>query len=171
MPASPDPATFRARGPIDQLSLVWSQWFGAGLSPRAPGTVGTLAALPFVALLQTLKPAHQWLAIVALFLVSVPAVHRAGRILGVVDARQIVIDEVIGIAIALAGAPFHMATVLLAFGLFRLFDIVKPWPASYFDRQVKNGAGVILDDVVAGLFARACLWGAGLLWPAWFGVR
>ena len=68
MPANPDPATFRARGTLDQLSLVWSQWFGAGLSPWAPGTVGTLAALPFVALLQTLTPAHQWLAIVGLFL-------------------------------------------------------------------------------------------------------
>ncbi len=100
--------------------------------------------------------------------VAVPAAHRAGRWFGVVDAKQIVIDEVAGLLVTMLGVPVSWMTLLAGFALFRLFDIAKPWPASYFDRKVKNGFGVVFDDVMAGLYARACLALAAVWWPHLF---
>lgn len=150
------------------LSLVVASFFGSGFAPVASGTVGTLAALPLVWAVSLLAVPWQ-IAVAGLVTVGgMLAAAKAGRLLGVVDAKQIVIDEVAGILVTMVAVPFTPANVLAGFVLFRLFDIVKPWPVSYFDQKVKNGAGVVLDDVCAGLIARACLAGLMAFWPAVF---
>lgn len=147
-------------------SVIVASFFGAGFAPRAPGTVGTAAAMPLAWALTQLPLVPQ-LAVVALVtVIGMVAAHDAGRHLGVVDAKQIVIDEVAGILVTFVWVPFSLPNAIAGFALFRLFDIVKPWPASFFDRKVKNGAGVVLDDVVAGLFARGVLALLALLFPA-----
>lgn len=153
-----------------RLGLIVATFFGAGLAPKAPGTVGTLAALPLAWAASHLPLSGQIAVALAVTLIGIPAAAVTGRHYGPVDSQQIVIDEVAGLLITMLGVPFHPATALAGFLLFRLFDITKPWPASYFDTKVKNAAGVILDDVAAALYARACL--ALLLWqlPSVFGT-
>ena len=157
------------RGALRAVALALASWFGVGFLPVAPGTWGTLAALPLAWAVSRLPTAWQALVAVAVALVGMPVAARAGRTLGVVDARQIVIDEVAGLLITMVGVRFTWASALAAFALFRLFDVLKPWPASFFDRKVKNGAGVVLDDVAAGLYSRGVL--ALLVWllPGAFG--
>jgi len=132
--------------------------FGSGLTPKAQGTFGSLAALLPWLLLREL-PLLAWLAIIVVgFAIGVWACEVSGRILGVADHRSIVWDEFVGQWIALLPAlvaPWW--AVVLGFLLFRLFDVWKPWPIGWFDRRVKGGFGVMLDDVIAGLFAGAVL--------------
>jgi phosphatidylglycerophosphatase A len=131
---------------------------GSGLAPRAQGTFGSMAAvLPWL-LLRDLPWLGWLLVIVVGFAVGVWACDRAGRLLGVADHRSVVWDEFIGQWIALLpalAAPWW--AVLAGFLLFRLFDVWKPWPIGWFDRRVKGGLGVMLDDVIAGMFAAAVL--------------
>ncbi len=152
-----------------RIALTLATWFGAGFSPVAPGTAGTLAALPLAWVAGGLAVGPQLLLLALLLLVAVPSAHAAGRWFGVVDARQIVIDEVAGLLVTMLGVPMSLRSLLLGFALFRLFDIVKPWPVSFFDRKVKNGFGVVFDDVMAGLYARGCLALVAGWWPG-FGV-
>lgn len=151
----------------DHFSLVWSSCFGAGYFPFASGTFGTLVALPAAYLLSLVASPWLWLALVGGYTaVTVATAQRAGWLHGVADAKQIVADEWAGFFVAMAFLPFSWKTAVAGFFLFRVFDIVKPWPASFFDRKVKNGLGVTLDDVAAGLWARAALevlWRMGLL--------
>ncbi len=152
------------------VALTVATWFGAGLAPRAPGTAGTLAALPLAWWVGQGSLTVQWLVLGLVLAVAVPAAHAAGRWFGVVDAKQIVIDEVAGLLVTMLGVPVSWVSLLAGFALFRLFDIFKPWPASYFDRRVKNGFGVVFDDVMAGLYARGCLALAAVWWPHLFGL-
>ena len=148
-----------------RVALTLATWFGAGFSPAAPGTAGTLAALPLAWVAGSLAIGPQLLILALLLVVAVPSAHAAGRWFGVVDARQIVIDEVAGLLVTMLGVPMSLRSLLLGFVLFRLFDIVKPWPVSFFDRKVKNGFGVVFDDVMAGLYARGCVALAFAWWP------
>lgn len=154
----------RATGWGDRFSLIVATFFGAGLAPVASGTVGTVAALPLVWLVSLLSGPLQIVVAVGVTVLAMVAAQRAGRLYGVVDSGRIVIDEVAGILVTMLLVPFTPMTVVVGFLLFRLFDITKPWPVSFFDRKVKNGAGVVLDDVVAGLFARGFI----ALLMAWF---
>lgn len=128
--------------------------FGSGLAPVAQGTFGSLAAiLPWLLLRQCALPVNL-LVIVAGFAVGVWACDVAGRALGVDDHRSLVWDEFVGQWIALLPALWaSWWSVLLGFALFRLFDVWKPWPIRYLDRHLKGGIGVMMDDVVAGIFA------------------
>ena len=153
----------------DRAALLLATWFGSGYAPRAPGTVGTLATLPLALVFCGWSLDSQLALLAVLTPLGMAAAHRAGRHFGVADAGQIVVDESIGLLVTLLALPARWPVLLAGFALFRLCDIVKPWPASYFDRRIKNGVGVVLDDVVAGLYARMLLVLMGYVWPAWFG--
>lgn len=127
--------------------------FGAGLSPLAPGTAGTVVAVPVFLLLQ---PLPLWGYLIATLLVIVAGFALCGesaRRLGVHDHPGIVWDEIAGFLVTMIAAPGGWAWLLAGFALFRLFDIAKPWPARWFDRQIHSGAGIVMDDVVAGAYA------------------
>ena len=138
--------------------------FGSGLAPKAPGTFGTLIAIPLFLMI-----AHLPTAIYALIcgLVIVGGVFICGysaKALKVHDHPGIVWDEIAGFLITLFGFAASWQNILLGFILFRFFDIVKPWPIRWADRQVTGGLGIMLDDVIAGLFAWAGLYGVNYLW-------
>ncbi len=127
--------------------------FGSGLSPKAPGTMGTVAAIPVFLVLSALPLVWYLLATAAIFAVGVWICDRAARDFGVHDHPAIVWDEIAGFLVAMIAVPAGLGWVLLGFVLFRLFDILKPWPIRWLDRHVHGGLGIMLDDVLAGLFA------------------
>jgi phosphatidylglycerophosphatase A len=127
--------------------------FGAGLSPVAPGTFGTLVAYPIFFLLYAhLLPWQQWALTAILFLVGIWACARTGRDLGVVDHGGIVWDEVVAMLLVLMFCPAGWVWYGLAFGVFRLMDIGKPFPIRLADRTIKNGFGVMFDDILAAIY-------------------
>ncbi len=131
--------------------------FGSGLSPWAPGTMGTLMAIPCYLLIAGL-PLISYLIVLLIAAVSgIFICDSATRSIGVEDHGGIVWDEIVGYAITMCLAPAGWIWILAGFLLFRLFDILKPWPISWFDRRVHGGLGIMLDDVVAGVFAWVCL--------------
>ena len=127
--------------------------FGAGLAPKAPGTVGTLAAIPLFLLVQDLSwPLYlSWLLVT--FALGVYWCDRSAKALGVHDHGGIVWDEFVGYWVTMFMAPKGWLWVVLGFVLFRLFDILKPWPIRWLDRQVHGGFGIMVDDLLAGVFA------------------
>jgi phosphatidylglycerophosphatase A len=132
--------------------------FGSGLAPVAQGTFGSLAAILPWLLLRTLPMQLYMFAVVVAFFIGVLVCGIAGRAVGVDDHRSIVWDEFVGLWIALIPVlmgPWWM--VVLGFALFRLFDVWKPWPIRLLDRRLKGGMGVMVDDVVAGVFAAIVL--------------
>ena len=142
--------------------VLWLAFgFGSGLAPRAPGTAGTLMAIPLFLLLDLLPLAGYLLATVVITLAGIWICGRASQILGVHDHPGIVWDEFAGYLITMVMAPEGWAGILSGFVLFRLFDIWKPWPIGWADRKVHGGLGIMLDDALAGLMAVAVLWMAG----------
>lgn len=153
------------------LSGAIATWFGSGLLPRAPGTWGSLAALPFAALLVWFGG---WPLLLAasglLFVLGTWASERYARRLGKKDPSEIVVDEVLGQWLVLLPWALDPFAYLLGFAAFRVFDIAKPWPVSLADRRLAGGLGIMLDDVIAAGYALA---GCGLLhfltgWPRVF---
>ena len=150
------------RGPAPVLALTWSSFFGAGYFPVAPGTAGTAAAIPLWWAL-TYTPLWAYFAVAAaITLTGIAAADRAGKYYGVADSGHIVVDEVAGYLVTMAFLPRSLFAALTGFVLFRICDVLKPWPANFFDRDPrwKNGAGVVLDDVFAGVWACALTWTA-----------
>jgi phosphatidylglycerophosphatase A len=147
--------------------------FGSGLAPRAPGTFGTLVGILFWFALCGLSPWAYAGAVLALFILGCWVCGRSAELLGVHDYGGIVFDEVVGYIITtipmLPGLglphPGGWSGVVIAFVLFRLFDILKPWPIRVLDRRVGGGTGIMIDDVVAGLFAAAVMVGLCAIWP------
>jgi phosphatidylglycerophosphatase A len=134
--------------------MALATWFGAGLSPKAPGTVGSAASLvlwaPMV-LLDTPILARLF-AVLAVFAVGVAASQKVVDVRGE-DPQIVVIDEVAGMGVTLLLAPASPWSLVVGFVLFRIFDITKPWPVSWADQRVGGGLGVMLDDIVAGVYA------------------
>lgn len=131
--------------------------FGSGLSTKAPGTFGTLLAVPlFAVLMLTPEPVH-YIIIAALFIIGIPICARAGTALGVADHGGIVWDEIVAFLLVLEFMPLAWRWWLAAFLLFRLFDIWKPFPIRQFDAKLTGGFGVMFDDLLAALYAIACL--------------
>ena len=131
--------------------------FGAGLAPVAPGTFGTLFALPLWWVLQPL-PLAAYLGIVAVLAVTgIWLCDRAAARLGVHDHPAIVWDEIVGYLVTMVAAPAGWLPMVLGFVLFRAFDILKPWPIRWLDRQVHGGLGIMVDDLLAGVFAALVL--------------
>ncbi|VAW77871.1 Phosphatidylglycerophosphatase A [hydrothermal vent metagenome] len=144
--------------------VLWLAFgFGSGLAPRAPGTAGTLMAIPLFLLLDRLPFSGYLLATALVTLIGIWICGRASKTLGVHDHPGIVWDEFAGFLIVMAVAPDGWQGLVVGFALFRLFDIWKPWPIGWVDRKVHGGLGIMLDDVLAGLMAAAVLWSAGLL--------
>lgn len=136
---------------------------GSGLSMWAPGTVGTLFGWLTFVLMRPHLPDGPFLAFLAIaFVLGVSAIHKTGQALGVVDHGSIVWDEIVPFWFVLLLTPEGFWWQLTAFVLFRLFDITKPQPARWFDENMKNGLGVMLDDVMAAGYTLLCI--AGLKW-------
>jgi len=140
--------------PFWHPAVLLGTWFGAGLLPVSPGTWGSLAALPFGWALAACWGAAGLVGGAALvFAVGCWAAGAIGRASGLKDPGAIVIDEVAAQWLVLAVAPLHPAPYAMGFLLFRVADILKPWPASWADRRVGGGFGVMLDDVIAAIYA------------------
>ncbi len=127
--------------------------FGSGLAPKAPGTFGTLAALPIFFGLQYLSVNAYIAVLVVTSLVGIWICGESSRRLGVHDHGGIVWDEFVGLWITLFMVPAGWQWIVLGFVLFRFFDILKPWPIKWLDQKVSGGFGIMIDDVIAGLFA------------------
>ena len=132
-------------------------WGGSGYSPLASGTVGTLAAIPFYIWLARLSLPLYLLTLIAFFFLACWVSGKAEMLFGEKDSGKIVIDEVVGYLVTMTAIPVDWRFMVAGFFLFRFFDIVKPPPANWFDRKLKNGYGVVLDDVAAGVYAWLCL--------------
>jgi phosphatidylglycerophosphatase A len=131
--------------------------FGSGLAPKAPGTVGTLAAVPFYLLMQPLSLSSYLVIVLIAFALGVWVCGESAKRLGEHDYGGIVWDEFVGFWITMMAAPTGWSWIVLGFVLFRLFDIIKPWPIKVADQQVQGGLGIMLDDVLAGIMAGFCL--------------
>jgi phosphatidylglycerophosphatase A len=126
--------------------------FGSGLSPFAPGTMGTVVAIPFVFALKSLGAPGFWIALLLLFLLGIQICGHVSRKLGMHDHGGIVWDEMVGYWLAIAFVPLQWHWLLAAFVLFRFFDIYKPWPIRQLDQKVSGGFGIMIDDILAALF-------------------
>ncbi len=136
-------------------------WFGAGLLPKAPGTWGSASALPLAWVLVAIGgPALLLAAAAVVFLLGWWASDRYAKTTGRDDPSEVVVDEVVGQWLTLLAAPLNPVAYLGGFLLFRLFDIRKPWPVGWADQRVGGGLGIMLDDVLAALYAGGLLWAA-----------
>lgn len=148
---------------VRALAVLLATVGGVGYIPFAPGTAGSLVAVPLLPLLAGLRqraPVAGWLVVAVCLLTAFWSADRADRIFPGHDHGRIVIDEVAGMVVAGLFVPGTWAAAALVFVLFRIFDIAKPWPANLIDRRVPYGLGVVGDDLVAGVYAGA---GARLL--------
>lgn len=136
--------------------------FGTGLAKKAPGTFGTIAGLPLFWLISGLNPYWQLGIITLLFLTGVYFCEKTGKALGISDHGSIVWDEIVAMMLVLTVTPYQWQWWLAAFILFRFFDIWKPAPIRQCDAMVKGGLGVMLDDLLAAIYAiislKALLW-------------
>ena len=126
---------------------------GAGLVPRAPGTAGTAVAIPIYLAIGTAPPVVYAFVVAVAVVAGVWVCGRTARELGVHDHPGIVLDEIGGFLVTMTALPFEWPWVIAGFVVFRFFDIAKPWPISLADRRVPGGLGIMLDDVLAGVFA------------------
>jgi phosphatidylglycerophosphatase A len=145
-------ALFRLTGIYGKTALILGTWFGSGLMPFASGTFGTLAAAPLVALTSFFSPLSGALFLMIAILIAIWASHVVHGLLKKVDPSEVVIDEVAGFLLTMLWIPLSWGTLLAGFLLFRLFDIWKPWPANAAEK-LHGGLGIVLDDLVAGLYA------------------
>ena len=131
--------------------------FGSGLAPIAPGTFGTLAAIPLYLLLaQTPLWIYGFIVVLA-FAVGIHCCRVTADHLGVHDHPAIVWDEIVGYWLTMIAVPLAWQWLLIGFVLFRFFDIVKPWPIGWVDSRIDGGLGIMLDDVLAAIYAWLCL--------------
>jgi phosphatidylglycerophosphatase A len=154
---SADPALLR--DPIHLLAFG----FGSGLAPRAPGTFGTLVAVPIVLVVMQFGFVVHLAFAVAIAVAGVYLCGESARRLGTHDHPGIVWDEITGFTVTMLAAPSHWSWLAGGFVLFRFFDILKPWPIREADHSLRGGLGIMLDDIIAGIFAAAILLGVKLL--------
>ena len=127
--------------------------FGSGLLPKMPGTWGTIAAFIFFVPMMKLSSASYLLLLVILTMLSIFAADYTSKELGVHDHSAIVCDEIAGYLLVLFFVPHTPIYILLSFVLFRFFDIVKPYPINCIDKNIPGGAGIVLDDIMAAVYA------------------
>lgn len=141
------------RSPIHFLAFG----FGSGLAPKAPGTVGTIVAVLLYLLCQSLDLLSYSLLTAAICIAGIWICGKSSEMLGVHDHGGIVWDEFAGYFVTMIAAPPGWIWIVVGFVLFRLFDILKPWPIKWADQQVEGGLGIMLDDIIAGLASFAVL--------------
>jgi phosphatidylglycerophosphatase A len=137
------------------LFLATGGWIG--FAPVAPGTFGSLAALPLCLLNAHLALPVAIAVTVAIVFMAVWISHHGARVVGRHDPKEVVIDEICGMAITMIGVPFEPFSILWGFILFRVFDITKPFPIRWVDKNVGGGWGIVMDDVMAGMLANAVM--------------
>ncbi|UJF18851.1 phosphatidylglycerophosphatase A [Vibrio sp. SS-MA-C1-2] len=157
---------------LSNMTHFLATGFGSGLSPIIPGTMGTLAGIPLYLLIAQLSWPLYWLVIIVASIIGCKLCQKTSDDMGVHDHGSIVWDEFVGLWITLSIvpmmgiSPFDWQWLLAGFVLFRFFDMLKPWPISYFDKNVHGGFGIMIDDIVAGFIALPCLWAFGT-WMGW----
>lgn len=137
------------RDPVHWLAFG----FGSGCVPKAPGTMGTLAAIPVYLLIADVSLWQYLLLTSLMFVLGIWMCGRTAEKLGVHDHPGIVWDEIVGYLVTMIAAPEGWVWLIVGFALFRLFDILKPWPISLADKELSGGFGIMIDDVLAGIAA------------------
>lgn len=148
---------------MNKFIKIFATGFGTGYAPFAPGTAGTIVGVVFFWALMDMSVVHYVIFLGVFILLASWVADKAQILFGKKDPKQIVIDEIAGILVTFAGHEWNWKVVVIGFLLFRLFDIVKPFPIRRIEQKLSNGFGVVLDDVLAGIYANICLAGlAGL---------
>ena len=160
MPKSP--IQFKNMSAFERFIVFCGVGFGSGLAPKAPGTFGSAFALIFIPIWLAFGFLHTILAIVLMSLIGIYICGKTAQIMQVHDDGRIVWDEFAGQSISFLPLIYFgqmsLFWVLIGFVLFRIFDIWKPWPINVVDRQVSGGIGIMLDDIIAGIWAAICIW-------------
>ena len=138
---------FRKAGCSGKIALTLSTWFGSGLFPLAPGTFGTVAAIPLAVFFAYLGVVYTVLLLVCIVPVALWASERSRNLLGRDDPPEVVIFLL----------PLSWVSLISGFLLFRIFDVWKPFPIGTIDRKLRSGVGIVLDDVLAGIYANICV--------------
>jgi phosphatidylglycerophosphatase A len=142
---------------INRFFLLLATGFGVGYSPIVPGTLGTLLAIPVYYFLSNISSPLYEITLIGFFFLSVWISANAERAFGKKDDQRIIIDEIVGFLITMLWVPKTIRFVIIGFFLFRFFDILKPFPIRRLEKVFKGGFGVVLDDVVAGVYANVVL--------------
>ncbi len=159
------PGVFVKANRLGKIVLILASWFGSGLMPKAPGTFGTLAAIPLVFIMNLLGIYFGSLFLIAFLFLAVWASESSRILLEKEDPSEVVIDEAVGLLMTVFLLPLSVPVVILGFILFRVSDILKPFPIRMIDQNIKGGWGIVLDDVVAGIYANVCIRLLLLLFP------
>lgn len=152
---------------METIVQVLATWFGLGKLPFSPGTFGTIGAIPLVLLLAPYGPFPYMIGVLVMVVSAIGISQMYEADSGTHDSSEIVIDEVAGYMVAMTWIPLHWQTLALGFVLFRVFDIVKPFPISWMDEKIKGGTGVVADDVAAGIVVNILMqlaWTYGRTW-------
>jgi phosphatidylglycerophosphatase A len=142
---------------MKRFILFLATGFGVGYSPIAPGTLGTLVAVPIYYFLSEIPSPLYEITLVGFFFLSVWISENAERFFGKRDDQRIVIDEIMGFLVTMLRIPKTILFIIIGFLLFRFFDILKPFPIRHLEKKLKGGYGVVLDDVLAGAYANIIL--------------
>ena len=142
---------------MKRFILVLATGFGVGYSPIAPGTLGTLVAIPIYYFLSEIPSPLFEITLVGFFFLSVWISENAERFFGKKDDQRIVIDEIVGFLVTMLWVPKTILFIIIGFLLFRFFDILKPFPIRHLEKKLKGGYGIVLDDVLAGIYANIVL--------------
>jgi len=141
----------------NKVIIFFTTGFYIGHIPYAPGTFGTIPGIFLCYVLSNLYTVAAAVVVAGFIALSIGIAGKSARILGAKDPGCIVIDEIAGMAVTLLWLPFNLYSVVAGFILFRLFDILKPWPVGYLDRNLSGGFGIVMDDVAAGILANIVL--------------
>ena len=149
--------TISAKPPVSVIvkkpAVLLACGLGSGLVPKAPGTFGTLAAIPLYLVIQPLSLLNYLLLTAVFFVLGIWLCHQAIKVFERNDPSEVVWDEVVGFLVTMVAAPAGWQWLVLGFVLFRIFDIWKPWPVRLADHKLHGGLGIMLDDVIAGIYA------------------
>jgi phosphatidylglycerophosphatase A len=149
--------SFKKADLFGKVALALSSWFGAGLLPKAPGTFGTLGALPLAVVMDRVGVFYSAPFLLILIFTALRTAGLSEKLLGRDDPPEVVIDEVAGFLLTVFLLPSSWLILFFGFVLFRFFDIVKPFPIRKIEK-IKGGVGVVLDDLLAGLYAASSIW-------------